>query len=269
MRSHSEKPEGDLPPSGTQVIQRAGMLLRAVASRNRVGARLTDLCADSGVGRPTAHRILQALVSERLLRQDEASKRYYLGNHIYEMGLAAAPRMDIRDTCHPYLQTIAGHIGDSVFLTTRAGFEGVCLDRVEGGFPIRVFVIEVGLRRPLNVGGGAIAILACLPHDEIERILHVNRDSTLERFPRYKESSVWRMVAHVQKNGYLLGDVIEVPSVRTLAMPIRHPDGSPRGAISTSCLATRLEGARVEEVRSHVAAAVEAIEAALAAGQAQ
>lgn len=267
MRSHSENPETAQPPSGTQVIQRAGSLLRAVAARNRVGARLLDLCADSGVGRPTAHRILQALVAERLLRQDAASKRYYLGNQVYEMGLAAAPRMDIRDLCHPHLQAIAGRTGDTVFLTTRAGFEGVCLDRVEGHFPVRVFVMQVGLRRPLNVGGGAISILACLPDDEIDRILHVNRESTLARFPLYSERTVRRMVAQVREHGYLLGDVIEVPSVRTLAMPIRDPDGSPRGAISTSTLAGRLLGDRAGEVHGHVAAAVAAIEAALAGGQ--
>jgi len=78
--------------SGTQVVQRVAALMRGVSARNRVGARLIDLCTEINIERPTAHRILQGLVSEGLIRQDESTKRYFLGNVVYEMGLAASPR---------------------------------------------------------------------------------------------------------------------------------------------------------------------------------
>ncbi len=61
--------------SGTQVVQRVAALLRSVSARNRLGARLIDLCTEVNIERPTAHRILQGLVSEGLIRQDETSKR--------------------------------------------------------------------------------------------------------------------------------------------------------------------------------------------------
>lgn len=247
---------------GTQVVRRVGTLLRAVATRNRVGARLTDLSTDVGIGRATAHRILQALVAEGLLRQD-ASKLYFLGNQIYEMGLAAAPGRDIRDVCHPYLQRIANTTGDSAFLTVRADFDGVCLDRVEGDFPIRVFIIQVGLRRPLSVGGGSIAILSCLADEEIERILKANAVRALERFPRYSEARVRKWVEQTRRYGYLVSEVIELPAVRTFAVPIRHPDGSPAGAISTSALASRFEGGLFDRMKSVVTDAVREIESAL------
>ena len=64
--------------SGTQVVQRVAALLRGVSARNRIGARLIDLCTEVSIERPTAHRILQGLVSEGLIRQDEATKRYFL-----------------------------------------------------------------------------------------------------------------------------------------------------------------------------------------------
>ncbi|MCZ2498809.1 helix-turn-helix domain-containing protein [Xylophilus sp. Kf1] len=260
----SETPKSD-HQTGTQVLHRASRLLRAVAAKNRVGSRLTDLCHVVGIERPTGHRILQALVGEGLLRQNEVSKRYYLGTQLYEMGLVATPRFDIRDLCHPFLQGVAAITGDSTFLTARAGFDGVCLDRVEGNFPIRVFIIEVGLRRPLNVGGGAITILSCLPDEEIERILRANADRCRERFPRYSEASVRRLIDATRHQGFLTNDVIELPSVRTFAMPIRHPDGSPVAAISTSTISPRLDGERLETVRTAIAEAVRGIEAQLAA----
>lgn len=48
--------------SGTQVVQRVAALLRGVSARNRIGARLIDLCTEVAIERPTAHRILQGLV---------------------------------------------------------------------------------------------------------------------------------------------------------------------------------------------------------------
>jgi DNA-binding IclR family transcriptional regulator len=262
MFPHSESSKSGAQ-TGTQVLHRAAMLLRAVAAKNRLGSRLTDLCVAVGIERPTGHRILQALIAEGLLRQDEKSKRYYLGTLTYEMGLVATPRMDLRELCHPYLQRIAQTTGDSVFLTARAGFDGVCLERLEGHYPIRVFAIEVGLRRPLNVGGGAISILACLVDEEIDRILQANAERTLERFPRYNEDSVRRHIDSTRASGWFYGDIIELPTVRTLAMPIRQPDGSPVAAISTSAIAHKLEGEMLAIARTALHTAVQAIEAAL------
>ena len=260
----SETPKTE-SQTGTQVLHRASRLLRAVAAKNRVGSRLTDLCTAAGIERPTGHRILQALVGEGLLRQNEVSKRYYLGSQIYEMGLVATPRFDIRDLCHPFLQHIAATTGDSTFLTARAGFDCVCLDRVEGQFPIRVFIIEVGLRRPLNVGGGAISIMSCLPDEEIDRILLANAGRCRERFPRYSEAVVRRLIEVTRSQGCLTNDVIELPSVRTFAMPVRNRDGSPVAAVSTSTITSRLEGHRLEMVRATIAEAVRGMEQQLAA----
>jgi glutamate-1-semialdehyde 2,1-aminomutase len=40
----------------------------------------------------------------------------------------------MRDLCHAQLQQIAQCTGDTVFLTIRAGFDGVCIDRAEGAY---------------------------------------------------------------------------------------------------------------------------------------
>jgi len=258
-----ESSSSDAAQTGTQVVRRTVLLLRAVAAKNRTGARLTDICHEVGIGMPTAHRILQALVGEGLLKQHAASKKYYLGNQIYEMGLAAAPSMDIRDVCHPHLQRIANMTGDAVFLTGRAGFDAVCLDRVEGDFPIRIFLMQAGLRRPLGVGGGAVCILSCLPDVEIDRILAANSGRALERSPRYSEEHVRRLIVHARANGWLLSEVVELPAVWTFAMPIRNPDGTPAGAISTSALKSRLEGGLLERVKSAFAEVVRDIEFSL------
>jgi DNA-binding IclR family transcriptional regulator len=253
--------------SGTQVVQRVAALLRGVSARNRIGARLIDLCTEVAIERPTAHRILQGLVSEGLIRQDESTKRYFLGSAIYEMGLAASPRTNIRDLCHPHLQQIAQATGDTVSLTARAGFDGVCIDRAEGAFPIKVFVLEVGKRRPLNVGGGALAIMSFLDDNEIERIFKVNAERCRDKYPNYSEANARKTIARARTRGFVISDVIELPGVRSIAVPLRDKNNVPIAGISVSTLTTRMDKARSDLALSEITKAIEQIQQHLLAAE--
>jgi len=258
--------EEDAPParaSGSQVVQRVALLMRMIAAGQRSGLRLADLHRAAGLERPTAHRLLQALVAERLLRQDGESRRYFLGPAMYEMGLAASPQLALRDICHPHLQRIAQVTGDTVFLTERSGLDGVCTDRAEGNAPIKAYVLEVGKRRPLTVGGGAAAILSAMDEVEFDRICQANRERTLRKFPRYSETVLRRTVARARAQGFVLSKVLEIPDVRTVAVPIRDA-GQPIAAISLSTVATRMDDERAQELAGVIRRAVQAIEAALA-----
>jgi DNA-binding IclR family transcriptional regulator len=154
----------------------------------------------------------------------------------------------MRDLCHAQLQQIAQSTGDTVFLTIRAGFDGVCIDRAEGAFPIKVFVLEVGRRRPINIGGGAIAILSFLEDNEIERILKINKDRCVEKFTNYSEAEVRKTIARARGRGYVVSDVVELPGVRTIAVPIFDKNNHPVAAISVATLSTRLDKDRTELV---------------------
>lgn len=248
---------------GSQVVQRVALLIRLVAAAQRSGLRLADLHRAAGLERPTAHRLLQALVAERLLRQDSDNRRYFLGPAMYEMGLAASPQLALRDIVHPHLERIAQVTGDTVFLTERSGLDGVCTDRAEGNAPIKAYVLDVGKRRPLTVGGGASAILGAMDDIELDRVCRANLERTLKRFPRYSEAVLRRSIARARTRGYVLSKVLELPDVRTVAVPIREPGGAPVAAISVSTIVARMSEERAGEVAALVRRAVDAIESAL------
>lgn len=260
--------DGSVAVSGTQTIQRAAFILRLIAAHNRTGMRLADIYRAAGLERSTAHRILQGLVAEQLVTQHPASKRYYLGSSLYEMGLAAAPRFQLRDVCHPHIKALAEASGDTVFLTVRSGFNGVCVDREEGSFPIRAFVLEVGRPRPLNIGGGNVAILSTLPDDEILRICRSNETKVSEGYPNYSDRVMWDKVKQVRTRGYLVNRVLEVPTVRTVAVPVHAPyEQSAAAAISISAVASRMQNARIESLAKLLLETVQRIEADVRAMQ--
>jgi DNA-binding IclR family transcriptional regulator len=254
----------DRSANGTQTIQRVAALMRAISTNNRLGLRLVDLYRSLGLERPTTHRMLQGLVGEGLVRQDALTKRYFLGPMVYELGLAASPKQPLRDICHPHLQKVAGETGDTVFLTVRAGFDGLCVDRVEGAFPIKVFVLEVGKRRPLNVGGGALAIMSAMTDVEIARVCRANRERVQKRFPRYSEAALMERIAAARRAGYALHEVIEVQGVRSIAVPIRRGDGRAIAGISVATLAERLQSDRIAWISELMTSCARDIERSIA-----
>jgi len=245
---------------GTQLIARIAALLRVLAIRNRTGARLIELCRDTGLERSTVHRVLQGLVAEGLVMQEHKSKRYRLGNSIYELGLAAAPRTQLRDLCQPMLVAVAEQTGDTVFLSERVGFDGVCLDRKDGSYPIKAFVLEPGRRRPLLVGCGNLAMLSALDDDEVARICSATASQVAERYARLTPEVLQERIATTRKNGFAYTDVLETSGVSSVAVCIRDPSGRPLAALSVSSITTRLSGARVGECVESLRDAVRDIE---------
>jgi DNA-binding IclR family transcriptional regulator len=250
---------------GTRTVHRTATLLRAIAANSRAGMRLVDLHRGTGMERPTVHRLLQSLVAEKLVRQDSRTRRYFLGQGLYELGLAAIPKAALRDLAHPFLSRLAEFTEETVFLTERSDLDGVCIDRVEGRFPVKVFVLDVARRRPLTVGGGSLAILSALTDDEIDCILLANRDRTQQGFPRYSEQGLREHIHLARRQGYALKTVLEVPDIQTVAMPVRAPEGRPVAAVSLAALASRLTPDRLGRVTTCMAEVVSGIEEALVA----
>lgn len=234
--------------SGTQVLHRAITLLRIVAANHRSGCRLVDLYRRAELERPTAHRLLQSMVSENLIRQDKDNKRYYLGRLAYELGLAAAPKVALRDISLPYIESIAEHTGDTVFMTVRSGFDGVCVARADGSFPIKMFVHDIGRHRPLNVGASGLALMSALPDAEIDRICRINVERTSRKDPRFTEATLRASIDSTRRRGYAFTKVMDEPAVHSVGMVVRLPDGSPAAGISVSTLASRLANSRLEMV---------------------
>src|SRR6478609_9778272 len=158
------------PIQGAQVVSRVAALLRMVG-RKPEGSGLAELVRESGLTRPTVHRLLSSLAAEGLLDQDPASGHWVLGPEILLLGSVASARFPLEDIARPSLRRLAEETGESAFFSIRRGNETVCLLREEGTFPVRSFVLHEGVRFPLGVASAGTAILAFLPTDEQEELL--------------------------------------------------------------------------------------------------
>jgi DNA-binding IclR family transcriptional regulator len=253
--------------SGTQSIERALLLLREIAAHNRGGSRLLDLATRTGLQRPTVHRMLKCLTVEGMVQQDPDTHRYYLGSMVFELGLTAAPRFNLRDICHPAMNRIADATGDTVFLTQRSGgLDAVCVDRLEGTFPIKTFTLEIGMRRPLGVGTGSLAILSALGEDELRAIINNNAP----RLPEYglTPSSLLSQVKRAQKLGYAVREMPSLAGVRSIGHALHNQSGVAFAALSVSAISSRMNEKRIAELAIMLRNETRLIEKQLASGTA-
>ncbi len=231
--------------SGTQSIERVVSMLRVVASRGRNGMRLGDVATASGLPTSTCFRMLQRLELEGMVERHPVTRKYFLGPLLHELGLLTRPRFQLAERCELALTEIAEETKDTVYLSERRGLEAICTARALGDYPIKALTLDVGIRRPLGVGAGGLAILCALPPDEANEIISANA----QRYAKLSVLDPARVKAAVEEGrarGFAFLDSAVVAG--TAAVGVALPAVYPLAAISVAAISSRLDAARRVEV---------------------
>jgi DNA-binding IclR family transcriptional regulator len=231
-----------------QTLDRAVDILHALGSSGDGGLRLIDIQQEFGLARPTAHRILASLLKHGLVRRNDAAKSYHLGSDLALLGsLVANGGVDLKSVAQGSMMRLAAQLGDTVYLTVRSGLCSVCIDRQTGSYPVKVFNVEIGTRRPLGVGAGSIAMMAMMHKAEMMSTL-ASIETQFRKHPRPTRSALLAAIASTRRTGFALSDGLLLPGVRGLAVGIRDPAGSPIGSIGIVTVAERAPNSRVNDI---------------------
>jgi len=249
--------------SGAQAVERALRLLSFVGKGAESGVSLADVVRDSGLNKPTARRLLMALMRSRLVEQDELSRRYYLGGELYVLGMLASRRHGLLDMAAESLRRLSAVSEDTSFISMRREDYAVCLHRQEGTHPVRTHALLSGDQNPLGVGAGSLAMLAALPDPEIDAILRRIEGVLVTHYPDYSREILWEDVMQARKRGYALNPGRVVPSSWGIGMPILLPDGRLAGALSLAAIDSRMGEQRQTELAALLREEVDRIQAKL------
>ena len=231
-------------PSGTQSIQRALMLVRLVASEGRRGIRIQALTEASGLSPTTAFRMVRSLMNERVIVRDPRTRKLYLGNLIHELGLAAQ-QTPLRTLCHEALHDLAQRTASVVYLSDRSDLEAVCVDRAVGEMPQPHWSLDIGLRCPLGVGGGGLAILSSLPDDTVAHVVCANA----ARYASHKKmtaAAILRQVCETRRSGYARLNSVMTPGVVALGVAFRYGDSA--GSLTVAAMRNICDERRVDKI---------------------
>src|SRR6478672_9700187 len=143
-------------PSRPGVLDRAVGILDTIA---RVGpCTLADLVRETGLARPTAHRLAVALEHQALVVRD-GEGRFRLGARLVGWGAAAGAALALVEPARAVLQRLTADTGESAQLYVREGDQRVCVATHERPTGLRD-TVPLGAVMPLTKGSGGRVLLA-------------------------------------------------------------------------------------------------------------
>lgn len=234
------------PTDGAQSVRRTLALIRAVAKYNMRGARLSKLSRDVDLPVSTTRRILQVLAEEEFVTYDSVTKLYHLGLDLFRLG-NRAQQYAIRNRFHPALERIAQKTQDTVFLLIRLGNDALCADVIEGEYPIRTILVNVGSRRPLGIGAGSLALIAFSDAEDFENVVTANAPR-YSQFQELTEKDIRAMTTKARKVGYVLSDGLFHKDAVSVGVPVLDEEGKVICAVTVSAIRSRMDAKRRKKI---------------------
>lgn len=188
-------------PDTTGSLNRAVPVLRAIASGPRQGMSMAAIARAVNLPRSTAHRVLASLLQHGWVVRDATSALFNLGADLAEIGTSAIDRHPLRTAAAGDLASLAGRLGEPIYLDVRCGLDMLCVGRFDASSADPTCSGWSGMRAPFGLTPGNMAMLAVMPR--AQRNLIVTRNLPRYRLlPGFDEVGFMDSLRHSVARGY-------------------------------------------------------------------
>jgi DNA-binding IclR family transcriptional regulator len=246
--------DGDTP------TMRLLALLEVIAARSEVFS-LQTLVEETGVPKPTLHRMLQQLESAGMLQREGDGRHYSTGVRLRRL----AEQLLLNDTRHgarhAVLRQLVAEVGESCNITALSGSEVLYLDRVETPAPLR-FYLHPGSRVPVHCSASGKLFLAQMSSAQRRRLL---ANVPLEAYTPHTLTDFEKLEAELERvkaQGYALDEEEFLPGLRCIAVLVGQSGRSNMG-VAIQAPSMRMDNAKAMQylpALQRAAAALAAIE---------
>ena len=224
-----------------QVIERMTRLLDALAGHAEA-VTLKQLAQTTSLHPSTAHRILTALVHDRLVERIDQGN-YRLGIRLLELGNLVKARISVREHALPFMRQLHAATAEAVNLSVRHDDEIVYIERTSAGRAMMRVVNIVGARAPLHIT--AVGKLFLLDDGPEELRAYAERTG----LPAYTKNTLTSVAVlekeldRIRKQGYALDNEEAEIGVRCIGAAVRDDTGALVAGLSVSAPAERMKTA--------------------------
>lgn len=220
------------PRSGTAALEKGLAVLDHIA-KAQTPMRFSDLLITTGLPKATLHRILQALVSRRLLSLDQMTHTYQPGLWALELAQRAWEEMDIRKAAASEIVRLAEETAETVHLAVLDIPDVVYIDKVESQQRIRMFS-SIGKRGPAYCTGVGKAILAFLTPEDLREVLDQITYEAYTKNTIVDETSLLSQLEEIRDRGYSLDLEEHELGILCVAAPVFDHRGLVAAAVSVT-----------------------------------
>jgi IclR family acetate operon transcriptional repressor len=229
-----------------QSIDRAVQILRCFSPRTPA-LGISDISRTTGLSTSTVHRLLGALLANRLVRQT-ADRRYALGPLLVQLVRGGAAPTTLRDAALPTMTALRDAVDETVGLhELLPSDERAVLEQVESHQPLRRTYTEFGVPIPLTYGAPGKIMLAMLDEPRREAILR-RPIAPVTRATITDPDALRAELRRDRERRFAFSLAERTPGIRTVAAPIFDAAGEVTGCLSVSGPEVRMPKSRLNEL---------------------
>lgn len=215
--------KGDQRLDGDTPTMRLFALLEVIAEKDQFFT-LQSMVQETGLPKPTLHRMLQQLEAAGMLQRESDGRHYSTGLRLRRLAENLLLNNTAHGARHAVLRQLVEEVGESCNITAFSGSEVLYLDRVETAAPLR-FYLHPGSRVPAHCSATGKLFLAQMSPAQRRRLLtHVPltryTENTLTDLDRLEQE-----IERVRRDGYALDNEEFLPGLLCVGVLVPALDG--------------------------------------------
>jgi IclR family pca regulon transcriptional regulator len=230
-------------PEFVQSLERGLTVIKSF-SRDPPTLTLSEIAERAGLNRAAARRFLLTLKDLGYVETD--GRAFALRPRVLELGYAYLSSLPVWEVAKPHMEELADKVMETTSASVLDGADIVFVARV-GGKRIMNMTLGVGSRLPAWATAMGRILLAELSPEQLDRYFQkVALDPLTERTIT-DEKRLRNIIGKADEQGWILVDQEVEDGIRSLAVPIRNPDGRAEVALTVCSHAFRVSAERVKK----------------------
>ena len=200
---------------------------------------MAELARETGMTKPTAHRIITVLAELGFVERDQGKRGYVEGSRLIQFALDTLKATVPRNMRHTVLHALSEETGETSNFGILVGAEVIYLDRVEAKWPLGLR-FEPGSQVPAHCSAIGKLLLSFEHGDRRDELL---RAMPLTKYTERTITSVQAMLAdleRIQQNEIGIDNQESIKGMVCVAVPVRAADGGVVGGLAMSAPEARV-----------------------------
>jgi IclR family acetate operon transcriptional repressor len=223
------------PPYAIESVDNALRILQRLRDTGQV--RVSDVAAELGIARSTAHRLLAMLVYRDFAVQAE-DRSYRPGPAIAAEPLRGEPAQRLRQVMRPHMEALCDQVAETINLVVLLGTQTRFLHTVESAQVLRVGDRQGTILPAWKTSGGK-ALLAELPDARLTVLLRGASGRPPEGMTAAERRSLVNQLRLVRDQGYAENIEESESGVCAIGLCVKDKAGDPVAALSVSAPSVR------------------------------
>jgi DNA-binding IclR family transcriptional regulator len=223
--------------AGTASFSKFMHVLQLVADAE-APVNVAALMRASGYPRPTVHRIVAALIAERLLVENQHSAALALGPRLIQLASRSWGRSEMRLAAVDELKRLRDQTGETVHLAVPNGANMVYIEKLESPSAVRM-ASRIGTSVSLHATAVGKAYMAALDDKALKAVM---KDLPMPRYTgntMVEPAALLAQIEQTRARGWSVDNEENEAGIFCFGAVIRGATGAPVAAISVSTLVFR------------------------------